>query len=413
LQLGTPPAILVVDSQLQDEAPMSARWIVALLAASLLAGCDSTTIVGAPGLLPPPANLGYVLDPSGDPDQPAGILLLWDDVLDPDLASYNVYSRGSSSGSYGFRGVTTSNTFHDNGLPHLQYYVTAVDLNGNESDPSNVITVDERLQLERPASLSSISLNGAIALDWSDNAYAADPTRFKWYRVYSTSYDLDTGVCGATWSLEGTTVSPEFVAGVLPNGVPRCFGVSAISLEGYESLWSPLRQDTPRPDARNLLLYAFGANSALSGFRFWDDLNQDGVAQPPELGLVQDGNRTDIDFWIYRDPADSSLWFVPEFSGTSMRLYANAPIGDLTDIDIAPVSGYTRDMYEAAPGYGYVFQIVEGNSVRYGAVRVTHVGRSYLILDWSFQSDPGNPELIVHADLPTAQESGSAVAGSR
>jgi hypothetical protein len=32
---------------------------------------------------------------------------------------------------------------------------------------------------------------------------------------------------------------------------------------------------------------------------------------------------------------------------------------------------------------------------RYGALRVTHVGANFLILDWAFQTDPGDPELIV------------------
>jgi hypothetical protein len=162
-----------------------------------------------------------------------------------------------------------------------------------------------------------------------------------------------------------------------------------------------------------LLLFAFDQNSAQAGFRFWDDVNQDGVAQPSELGLVQDGNRTDIDFWIYRDPTDSTLWIVPEFSGTSMRLYANTPVSDLTDIDFAPASGYSRNMIQAAPGFGYVFQIVEGSTLRYAALRVTHVGRNYLIFDWSMQTDPGNPELVVHANLPTAVETGIQVRGAR
>lgn len=393
---------------------MSARTLVGLLAVGLVvAGCDTTTIIGSPGLIAPPANLDYTLDPSGDPVRPAGILLRWDDVSDPALASYRVYSRGSANGSYGLRGETSSNTFHDNGVPHLDYYVTAVDLDGGESDPSYVITVDERLQLQRAASLISISLNGAIHLDWSDNAYTADPSRFKWYRVYSASYDLDQGLCGTDWGLEGSTVSPEFVAGALTNGVPRCFGVSAISIEGYESLWSPLRQDTPRPDARNVLVSAFDANSARAGFRFWDDVNQDGVAQPSELGVVQDGNRTDIDFWVYRDPSDSTLWIVPEFSGTSMRLYAATPVADLTDIDFAPVGGYSRSMIQAAPGYGYVFQIVEGTTLRYAALRVTHVGRDYLIFDWSLQTDRGNPELVIRGNLPSAVETGIEVAGAQ
>ena len=393
---------------------MSARTLVGLLAVVLVvAGCETTTIIGSPGFITPPANLDYALDPSGDPVRPAGILLRWDDVPDPALASYRVYSRGSANGSFGLRGETSSNTFHDNGVPHLDYYVTALAQDGGESDPSDVITVDERLQLQRPATLSSISLNGAIHLEWSDNAYATDPLRFQWYRIYSTTYDLDQGLCGVDWALEGSTVSPEFVAGALANGVPRCYGVSAISVEGYESLWSPLRQDTPRPDARNLLVSAFDASPMLSGFRFWDDGNQDGVAQPSELGLVQNGNRTDIDFWIYRDPVDSTLWIVPEFGGTSIRLYSSAPVADLTDIDFAPVGGYSRNMIQAVPGYGYVFQIVDGPTLRYAALRVTHVGRNYLIFDWSLQTDQGNPELVIHANLPASVETGAEVAGAR
>src|SRR4030088_1342314 len=125
-----------------------------------------------PGLVGPgggsspstPANLSYELEPSGDPNRPLGILLLWDDVTDASLGSYRIYSRSSSSGSFGLRGETSSNTFHDNGVPHLQYLVTAVNTSGGESGNSNMITVDERLQLVSPGWLSSISLNGSIHL---------------------------------------------------------------------------------------------------------------------------------------------------------------------------------------------------------------------------------------------------------
>jgi len=356
-----------------------------------------------------PANLTYELEPSGDPNRPLGILLVWDDVSDPSLASYRIYSRGSTSGSFGLRGETSSNTFHDNGVPHLQYLVTAVDANGRESGSSNSITVDERLQLDRPSWLSSISLNGAIHLQWDDSSFITAPTRFKWYRIYSATYDLDAGLCGTNWLLEGTTTAPEFLVSAMPNGGPRCFGVSAVSREGYESLWSPLRQDTPRPDARNALAFAYDENRAQSGFRFWNDVNADGRGQAAELGQILDGNRTDIDFWVYRDPADSTLWLVPEFTGTRMRLYSTTPLTDLTSIDFAPAAGYTRDMIQAVPGYGYVFEIVEGSTVRYGALRVTHAGRDYVIFDWSFQTDPGNPELQVRAGLETSLSAGFEV----
>ncbi|PYO86371.1 MAG: hypothetical protein DMD66_13815, partial [Gemmatimonadetes bacterium] len=46
-----------------------------------------------------PANLTYQLEPSGDPNRPLGILLIWDDVTDANLANYRIYSRASTSGS--------------------------------------------------------------------------------------------------------------------------------------------------------------------------------------------------------------------------------------------------------------------------------------------------------------------------
>jgi hypothetical protein len=385
------------------------RAITRFLALSIIVfapACEETLFVDGGGLLPPPVGVGYQLEPSGDSDAPLGILLFWDASGDPNLAEYRVYSRGSTGSAFGLRGATSSNSFHDNGVPHLQYYVVAVDLNGAESAPSQTVTVDERLQLARPSFLASVSLDQAVHLQWGDEAFAGDPARFAWYRVYSASYDLDQNLCGATWSLEGTTVAPEFLVSAITNGTPRCFGVSAVSVEGYESLWSPLRQDTPRPDARNVLVWAYGEDPTRAGFRFWQDVNADGRAQAGELGLVLDGNRTDIDFWVHRDVTDSSLWIVPEFAGTSVRLYQNTPIADLTSIDYAPASGYGRSTIEAVPTYGYVFEIVEGNTVRYGALRVTHVGRDYLIFDWSFQSDPGNPELQLRGNLPTVSVTG-------
>jgi hypothetical protein len=262
--------------------------------------------------------------------------------------------------------------------------------------------------LDAPQTLESVSLNEAVELFWSDNAYVSNPTRFDAYRIYSASYDLDHNVCGA-WEVEGTTVAPEFLVGALTNGVPRCYGVTSLSTDGAESVnKSPVRSDTPRPDARNVLVYAFGTRPDSSGFRFWDDSDNDGVGQDDELGLIQAGNSPDVDLAIHRNNADSSLWIVPIFSGTSMRPYG--PIDDVTSIDFAPVSGYTRDSLRAQVGYGYVFKMVDGTDLHYGAFRVTHVGRQIVILDWSFQTDHGNPELLRRAGLSVSKPTGSAAA---
>jgi hypothetical protein len=247
-----------------------------------------------------------------------------------------------------------------------------------------------------PASLSSTTLDGAIALTWTDNSYTSDPANFQNYRTYSTTYNLDQNQCGTSWQLEGTTVAPEFVVGALTNGIPRCFAVTAVSVDGFESDRSPLRADTPRPDARNVLIYAFQAQSAGSGFRFWDDLNGDDRVQNSELGLVRSGAGTDIDFAVDRD-LSGDLFLTPVRAGTGVEYYdANNPVEDLTSIDFAADRTYRTSGILAIPGYGYVFEMDGGDGFkRYGAVRVTHVGQTFLILDWAYQTDPGNPELIV------------------
>ena len=90
--------------------------VTLLSAAAGLAGCTSNNPVYVPvTTIATPANFSYQLEPSGDPNQPAGILLFWDPVTDPNLAGYRIYSRGSTTSAYGLRGETSSITFHDNG----------------------------------------------------------------------------------------------------------------------------------------------------------------------------------------------------------------------------------------------------------------------------------------------------------
>jgi hypothetical protein len=358
------------------------------LSALLVAACDQQqTVTGSGGgTLPAPQDLSYELDPSGSPGVPSGILLTWQQVTSPGLQSYRVYSTPTIGGTFNLRAETTSPSFHDTGIPDLQYTITAVDVNGFESSNSNVVTVDSHLTLPAPTNLFSTSLNGAVELDWTDNAFASDPGAFKWYRVYSASAVSDS-VCNSDWRIEGETVSPDFIASALTNGVPRCYKVTAIDTLGDEGAISPLRDDTPRPDARNVALFPVQANAASAGLEFWD-----GTANG--FGLTVNGGSASANFFVSQH-ADSTLWLVPvAASGTTMQQYGIGPIDDLTSIDFAPGSGYSSTSLQALPGDGYVFQIVNGSTIQYGAVRVTHVGRDFLILDWSFQTDAGNQELI-------------------
>ncbi len=358
-----------------------------------------------------PENLWYQLEPSGDPLRPQGVILRWDPVVDAKLEVYNVYGRLEGSNQFDLRGSTTSPSFHDDGEPDLEYQVSAVNTDGEESAFSEPVLIDERLRLEAPASIWSVSLDGAILVAWADNAFLNEPDGFNNYRVYGTSYDLDMAECGGVWTLEGTTVSPEFIASDLTNGVPMCFVVSAESVEGWESLWSDSIPDTPRPDARNVLMTPLQVDPLFSGFRFFQDLNTDGFVDDNELGLVR-GDRTDNDFRI--SLVGSTVFIEPVRTGAGVAPYGTTAIDDLTSIDVAPVSGYSTAPISAEPGFGYVFEMDGGDGfLRFGALRVTHVGQQFIIFDWSYQTDPGNPQLSVRGGLPTASGKGLVVKGHR
>jgi hypothetical protein len=240
--------------------------------------------------------------------------------------------------------------------------------------------------LEAPNALVSVSLNTAIQLSWDPNARLANPSRFEHYNVFSTSYDLDRGVCDdAGWALEGTSVSEDFLVSGLTNGVPLCFAVSSVSTSGNESAVSAYRNDTPRFDSRNVLISTAQSDLSTSGFRF-----EFSTSSP--LGQVVAGNRSDIDFRVDRHN-DGSIWLSTVRDGTSVVLYSQDPVQDLTSIDIAPLNGYITGSIEAVPGFAYVFETRLGEDLHYGAVRVTHTTADYVILDWAYQTDFGNPEL--------------------
>ena len=357
------------------------RSLLLILGLALpLAACE---IDGVTGVDPDePSNLTYQLIPSGDPNVPLGIILTWDPPAGGQAATFDVFGRSSLQGEWGRRATTTSPSFHDAGMPELQYYVLARDAQGNSLGQTSVITVSNDVPLPAPNGLASVSLNGAIHLSWSSNAVQSNPSRFDYYRVYSSVLDSAHPTC-TQWSLEGTTVSDAFLAANLTNGVTRCFAVSAVSRDGHESAWSGVRQDTPRFDARNVLVYSHDARADSAGFFFYDESAR-------QYGVVAAVTRIGLDFTVERH-ADGTLWFNPARSDVMMATYGTSPLPDLTSIDRARSTSNVT--IEAVPGYGYVFSTKKSDGTHYGAVRVAFVAQNYVVFDWSYQSAAGNPEL--------------------
>jgi hypothetical protein len=356
-------------------------FLIALAAVVPLTACDLTD---ATGIDPnAPTNLSYQLIPSGDPNVPLGVLLSWDPPSSGRAVAFDVYGRVTSNGDWQLRATTTSPSFHDL-YTELQYYVVANDADGDPLGETSVITIDMRSELPAPLGLHSISLNGAIHLAWSDNAVQSNRSAFDYYRVYSAVYDAAHSSC-LSWNLEGSTVSDAFLAANIANGVTRCFAVSAVSRDGHESSWSAATHDTPRYDARNVLVYARDARSDSSGFFFYDE-------SAHAYGAVASASRTGLDFTIERHN-DGTLWISPARSDVLMATYGTAPVPDLTSIDAAAPSTLANVTIQAAPGWGYVLSTKKSDGVHYGALRVAYVAQNYVVFDWSYQSAMGNVEL--------------------
>jgi hypothetical protein len=356
---------------------------LAIAALVALAACED--ILGPGGDPDAPANLTYQLTPSGNPDAPLAVLLTWDVPASGRAASFNVYGRTGPGAAWQLRATTTSPTFHDAGVPDLEYYVATRDDQGDELGRSNVVTIDLHATVPAPLGLHTISLNAAIQLAWNSNAVDALHGAFDHYRVYSTSYDGTRGVCTSSWVLEGTTASDGFLAANLVNGASRCFAVSTVTREGHESPWSEAHLDTPRFDARNALVYSTAARTDSAGFLFLDESSH-------ALGVVVASARPDLDFTIERR-ADGSLWITPGRSGSTLALYSTQPVVELTSIDRAPASGFGTGALQARPGFGYVFKLQKADGVHFAALRVAFLAADYVVFDWAYQSGIGNPEL--------------------
>ncbi len=356
------------------------------LAPLVLVGLVACAATGTTTPIDPtaPTNLSFQLTPSGDPNAPLGILLTWIPPSDGRAATFDIYGQSNASG-WIRRATTTSPSFHDAGVPQSQYYVAAIDGQGAEMGRSAIVTVNMANRLPAPLGLSSITLNGAIQLGWSDNALQSGGSTFDHYRVYSSGYSSAQATCILPWYLEGSTVSDAFLVGNLTNGTTRCFAVSAISVDGHESIWSDARLDTPRLDARSVLVYVAEVRSDSAAFVFDDQTAK-------KFGVVGATTRSDADFTVSR-LSDGTVWLIPGRSGSMLRAYATTTLPDLTSIDRAPVSGYQATSIQALPGMGYVFRLDEADGTHYGAVRVQYVAKDFLVFDWAYQTGVGNVEL--------------------
>ena len=101
---------------------------------------DSETATGySVDNLPPDTPVGLTATIADD-----GVLLTWSSPLDDDFSYHNLYRNELSSEDPAMVFTTIDSFYHDTEIDEFtdyEYCVTAVDHSGNESDPSDVVSV--------------------------------------------------------------------------------------------------------------------------------------------------------------------------------------------------------------------------------------------------------------------------------
>jgi hypothetical protein len=259
-----------------------------------------------------------------------------------------------------------------------------------ESDSGDIIVVDDMPPAE-PRGVYSITGDGEVLVGW----YPNQETDLDGYRIYSS---LDE----SGKYIEIATVGRKVVSYIdkdVENGVTYYYAVSAFDLDGNESKLSPVIEDTPRPEGRNVTMEDYILRPGRSGF----DLSR------PERG-AQPYNAPGVDIYfgvgdVITDDGTQRLSVPYIYSANDEIWFQDLGYTDsMDDVDVSPTQGFTFAPVEAIIGHTYAFQTPEGN---YAKLRVTDlqidwvnddVQQAWVTFDWAYQLQRGNPDLAPRKD---------------
>lgn len=168
------------------------------------------------------------------------------------------------------------------------------------------------------------------------------------------------------------------------NGVTYFYKIRAYDALDRVSSFSAIIFDTPRPAGTGLVLYDYlGQNAGASGYDF-------SAYRVQASGLAT----TDVYF--------GSPNGVPTLVGKGSSVGNGVDVQDYGFIDLDFVD-WAPDIYEGwspskraemIPGHSYVVQILDASGYYfYAKVYCRTATEDFVVLDWAFQEDPGNPEL--------------------
>jgi hypothetical protein len=196
------------------------------------------------------------------------------------------------------------------------------------------------------------------------------------YRVYRSTEPTGYFPRVATVGRRATSFSDRDVR----NGVTYYYSISSFDDSGNESeLAVNTVHDTPRPEGGGLSLDNAGIDPRRAGYDF-------------SANRVVSGEELAADIYYWHSPEEGAWMVATERSVDDYTDIQDAGYLALDDVDWAPEEGW-------APG-GDV-PLIEGHSYivwtwdnHFAKFRVASVTADRVVIDWAYQVDEGNPELL-------------------
>jgi hypothetical protein len=229
-----------------------------------------------------------------------------------------------------------------------------------------------------PRGVHSVTGDLNVRLYWYPNR----ERDFEGYNVYRSYYPE------GPYYVIASTPTAYYVDRHVANGETYFYAVTAYDVHHNESELSyEMVFDTPRPEGFNVVLWDYHIFPLDAGFNFSEEM-----VQPYDL------MSTDIYFEVY----PPSLVPYVNVGNPDTDIQDFGYIEDLDAIDYAPESGWSSLGYvEAIQGHGYIVWTWDNHFAKF---RIDEIGDDYMRMDWAYQIDPGNPELIKHPELTEGSE---------
>jgi len=222
-----------------------------------------------------------------------------------------------------------------------------------------------------PKGVYSITHDGYIEIRWIAN----DDYDLAGYNVYYSHQPE------GPYELIAFTKDNFYYDYDVTNGQTYYYAVSAIDDDGNESeLSQELVFDTPRPEGKNVTLYNYLIYSNNNGFIF-------------ATGTTASLNSFNCDIKysaLYLDELEKYYYFIQTCNeNTNIQDFGYTE--SLDNVDYAPINGWSNlNEVEAIIGHSYIIWTADNH---FAKIRINSITKDYIIFDWAYQIDTGNPEL--------------------